>query len=423
MGVIALGLCVSTPPARAQNSRGGGQTGSGTGSGTVGGGTTTGGTGTGATTGKTTPAISNYPSETRQPQFEPRIYFLSGKVVTDDGTPPPEPVVIERVCGAVRRAEGYTDSKGRFSFQLGQNRAMLADASTSAAGADPLTSQDSDLAGFRRTGMSSAGNADVRLMGCELRASLAGYRSAAVNLSGHRALDNPDVGTLVLHRLGNVEGTTISATSLAAPKDAKKAYEKGLGAMKKQKWPEARELFQQAVDLYPKYAAAWCQLGEAFLRESNTAAARQAFSKSLEADPKFLKPYRPLASLAIQEQKWQEAADTTDKLIRLDPVDFPDALLTNAIANVNLRKLDAAEKSAREALKIDTDHQFPRAEYVLGFILADKRDYAEALQLMRSYVGRVPNAPDAAVVRQQIVQIEKASGAPPDAAAAATKQP
>ena len=42
-------------------------------------------------------------------------------------------------------------------------------------------------------------------------------------------------GTIILHRLANVEGVTISAVSLQAPKDAKKAYDKGHDLLKKKK--------------------------------------------------------------------------------------------------------------------------------------------------------------------------------------------
>ena len=65
--------------------------------------------------------------------MQSRPVFLSGKVVMEDGTPPPDAVTIERVCGGSVRPEGYTDSKGRFSFQLGQNQGMMADASMSSA--------------------------------------------------------------------------------------------------------------------------------------------------------------------------------------------------------------------------------------------------------------------------------------------------
>src|SRR5262249_8687766 len=98
------------------------------------------------------------------------------------------------------------------------------------------------------------------------RAALPGFRSDVVNLGGRRAFDNPDVGTIVLHRLANVEGVTISAVSLQAPKDAKKAYDKGHDLLKKKKIPEAEKELDKAVQIYPKYSTAWFELGR--IRES-----------------------------------------------------------------------------------------------------------------------------------------------------------
>ena len=223
------------------------------------------------------------------------------------------------------------------------------------------------------------------------------------------------MGTIILHRLGNVQGTTISATSLNAPKDARKSYEKGEEAMKKEKWPEAQKQLEKAVEIYPKYAAAWYDLGEACVKQSDSGKAHEAFAQALEADPKYLKPYLPLASLTMGEKKWQEAADTTSTLTRLDPVDYPEAWMFNAIANVHLHNLDAAEESARAAIKADTAHQFPRCEYILALILAEKQQYAAALPLMKSYVERAPNALDAEAVRKQISDIESTAGNQPAA--------
>src|SRR5262249_49151037 len=156
------------------------------------------------------------------------------------------------------RAEGYTDSKGHFSFQLGQSQGVMQDAS--------MSGTDRGIPGFgggssaaRNPGLSPSGGgfSERDLMGCDIRASLAGYRSDTVSLAGRRMFDNPDLGTIVLHRLGNVEGTTISASSLNAPKDAKKAYDKGMDFIKKKKSADAEKEFQKAVDAYPRYAVAW----------------------------------------------------------------------------------------------------------------------------------------------------------------------
>lgn len=398
---LALGLALSAEFAPAQ-SRGGGTTGGRPGAGSI----------PSPTVRTTTPTPTSRPGQ-QQPQGQPggRILFLSGKVMLDDGTAPPETVVIERVCGASHRPEAYTDTKGRFSFQLGQSQQAFSDASVDASDTTRLSGGSS---GGRTQGSGSGAplGSDPRLTGCDLRASLAGYRSEVVSLGGRRVLDDPDVGTIILHRLGNVEGATISATSLAAPKDAKKAYEKGVDSMKKQDWPGAQKQLEKAVNAYPRYAAAWYQLGTVEERQDNVPEARKAFAQAVQADPKYLRPYLPIANLALREKNWQEAADATDKLLRLDPVDLPQALVYNAIANLNLNHLDVAEKSAREAVRIDTHHEFPRAEYVLGFILGRKQDYAAAVPLMKSYVAHDPNASDIEVIRKQIVQMEQTAAAP-----------
>ena len=81
--------------------------------------------------------------------------------------------MIERSCGGMRKPEGYTDSKGRFSFQLGQNQGMMADdASVGNSQMDPLGNSSNSPFGTsgRSRGGSGFGGSDPRLMGCELRA-------------------------------------------------------------------------------------------------------------------------------------------------------------------------------------------------------------------------------------------------------------
>jgi tetratricopeptide (TPR) repeat protein len=293
----------------------------------------------------------------------PVASVLSGKVVVEDGTRPPDRVVIERDCGSGSKPVANTDTKGRFSIPLGQDKSAP----------------------------------------CEFRAVLPGYRSDVVKLSAGKT----DMGTIVLHRLSNVEGSIVSVTSRDAPNEAIKAYTKGVESMKKRKWQEAQKELEKAVGLYPKYAAAWYELGMAFASQNNLEQARKALAQSLEADSKFLKPYVPSANVAMQQGNWKEVNEITERLFRLDPVDYPMAYFLNSVANLNLGDLNAAEKSAREAVKLDTGHQLPRAEHVLGVILYNKRDYAGALQLMKSYLGRVPNASDAGAIKSQIVELEK----------------
>lgn len=356
------------------------------------------------------------PFPTDQQQRFPEIQrpiFLSGKVVMEDGTPPPEPVVIERLCSAGNaRPEGYTDSKGRFSFELGRNQGMFADASVD--NSDPLNRQggfgapgrggNTSLGGM--PGMGGGGINERDLMGCEIRANLPGYQSTVVNLSGRRMMDNPDVGTLILRRLANVEGLTFSMTSAMAPKDAKKAWEKGKEQLKKNKLAEAQKELEKAVQLYPKYAVAWYDLGTVHQQNKNFDGARKAYAESLNADSKYVMPHLQLAVLALNEQKWEEVADATEKVIKLNPVSFPQAFFFNSIANYNLQRYDEALESAQQAVKLDQKHQWPKAQHVLGVLLAMKGDNQAALENMRGYLKFSPRAGDADNVRQQISDIE-----------------
>ena len=387
----------------------------------VGGGASTGtgtSTGTGATSvpGRTTPSITNNPQPTtpNTSQGMPVPVPISGRVMVDDGTPPPETVVIERVCNGSIRAEGYTDHKGYFSIDLGMDRGVIQDASMSGGLFDDTGTRFPGQA-QTSSGMSGGAMSDQRYMNCDLRANLPGYRSQMVSLANRRAMDSPDIGTIFLHRLGNAEGRIVSAISLAAPKDARKAFEKGLDQAKKNKLDDAMKNYQKAVDVYPKYAAAWFELGKLQAAKGQADAARQSFDAAVEADPKYLNPYLELSRLALGAKNWRELADVSGRAVKLDPFDYPQQFFFNSVANYNLQNMDAAEKSAREAEKLDTEHHYPQVSHLLGVILAQRQDYTGAADEMRNYLKFAPGAQDAAIVRGQLDQLEKlsAQSAPP----------
>src|SRR5262249_41138351 len=156
-----------------------------------------------------------------------RPIYLAGIVRLPDGSVPPAAVVVERVCGGVVRPEGNTDSNGRFSFILGnQNSGVFMDASV--AGDSPTR-----VPTRQRNGLAS----------CEIRANLAGFISDSILLGFRQSSDNPNIGTIHIRPLENVQGFTFSATTAAAPKDAQKAYEKGIDQEKKEKWADAEREF------------------------------------------------------------------------------------------------------------------------------------------------------------------------------------
>ena len=344
-----------------------------------------------------------------------RPMFLQGKVVFEDGTPAPPSVLIERICSGRPIPEGYTDSKGRFSFELGRNANLIADASTSTFGRGPMDpggawgDNTGGFGGFGNQG-GVGGLSERDLAGCELRANLPGYLSTAVELTGRRIFDNPDVGTIILKKLGNVEGYTISMTSLQAPKKAKKAYESGLKEAGKKKFDKAQIELEKAVAEYPEYAEAWSSLGQIYQMQNSEEKAREAYGKAIAADGKYMQPYLKLAMLDAVKSDWRQVADTTGRVLKANPYDFPDAYFLNSMAHLNLNNHSEAEKSAREAIKMKYDQKRPQIEQILGVALANQNDFEEAMVHLKRYLELAPGADNAPVVRQQVAQIEQFVG-------------
>jgi hypothetical protein len=365
----------------------------------------------------TTPGIGNnrpqlpFPGQDQQrrnPDFDQmgnRPIFLSGRVMMEDGGAPPETVTIERLClgrgTGMPIPEGYTDSKGRFSFQVGQRMGMMPDASM---GNDTMSGSNTGMGMPGMNGRSSVTERD--LMSCELRASLPGYRSTVVTLSGRRSLDNPDVGTIVLRRLTDVTGFTTSATSLMAPKDAKKAFEKALNAMKKNKLPDAQREFETATNLHPRYAEAWFELGRLREVQKDRDGALASYQKALAADEKFVSPYLAIAGLEASQNKWPEVKTLTEKVIQLNRYDFPLAYFYGAVANYNLRDNESAEKLCKAGIEADQFHRIPKMAHLLGMLLADKQDYSAASEQLKAYLKFAPKAADVETVKKQLADIE-----------------
>jgi TolA-binding protein len=361
--------------------------------------------------GTSTPPPPTSPQPTMQPSINGRDTtmgqraFISGKVVLDDGTRISEPAAIQTICRGRRQTVAHTDSRGGFSFEFG-DRASAAMAGMSEADVDSSWTP----------GPSSGGNQrDWR--DCELQAVLPGFTSQSIDMSSKMtSFETTDVGRLVLHRIGQVEGLTISATSAMAPKEAQKAFEKGRDKANKQKFDEAQSLFEKAVQIYPRYAVAWFELGRIQLQKNEEVQARNSFEQSIAADSKYANPYRGLAELDTRQKLWEPLVKVTDQLLALNPVSFPDAWLRNALGHYYLHDFGAAEKSARQGMKVDDSHQVPKLEYLLGVILMQKQDYQEAAVHIQNYLKLATEASDVEAARKQLAEITRLTASVSDPA-------
>ena len=340
------------------------------------------------------------------------VMFLRGRIATSDSTAVPQDVMVERICNAKVRQQVYASPGGEFSMQLGTKTDTFLDASADPASPSGETRDRSEM-GIPRS----------ELRNCELRAATSGFHSSVINLVDLDTFgSNVDVGVIVVQRLAKIKGVTLSALPYQAPNDARKAYEKGLNAERKANLVNAHKYFETAVGIYPKYAIAWFHFGGVLQKENQNDAARAAFTRATAIDDRFLPPYLSLASMAFVEGNWPvllaltnhildldplNRAAVTAFIVDLDPVNCADAYFYNAVANFQLNKLEAAEKSALKAEHIALPAHFPQVHLLLGEIFARKDDQAAAISELNTYLEMAPHASNADQVRAHLAKLEK----------------
>ncbi|MGA7409411.1 MAG: tetratricopeptide repeat protein [Bryobacteraceae bacterium] len=337
-----------------------------------------------------------------------RAVYFTGKVTLEDGSAPASAVNIQKVCGGQATFVALTDATGHFNFKVGNGGQ-----GTGTADAGEGSGQAPDL--MRPWGSASQYSMPITsgLRNCMLEAVLPGFQSEKVNLALKSTMDDTRIGTIILHSLSRAGALTVSATTLKAPPNAKKAFEKGLADVKAQKWDAALHEFGTAVKIYPQFAVAWYEIGVVRQNENDPAGAHDAWKAAFEQDPMYLKPLEGLTALADRQENWVEAEKYSRAWIQLDPDDFPGAFLFNAIACARLNKMEEAERSARAGLAIDKEHRVPRLSYVLGLILLQKPALDESAQYFRAYLEMAPNAKDAGAVRQQLAKLDQAGSMVP----------
>jgi len=295
-----------------------------------------------------------------------RVPIITGQVVISDGTKLSESVQIQIVCRGRVRAELYSDTLGSFNFDLSRMGGIFA-------------SQPADASVMGQS-LDSGSEWDD----CSARAVLAGFSSDSVEFGSHiRELGVADIGKIRLRPLHDGAKTSLSISSLLAPKSARKAMDKGLVLEEQRKWPQAEQSFRKAIEIYPEYAAAWSELGRMQYVQQNFPGAHESFQRAAEIDPGYVRPYLGLTQLAMDERNWPDVVRFSDKALALDSVSYPSVWLLNATGQYNLHNYDAAETSVRNGKRADTEHRIKQFHALWMQILSARN--ADA-----AFVGQSP---------------------------------
>jgi tetratricopeptide (TPR) repeat protein len=200
---------------------------------------------------------------------------------------------------------------------------------------------------------------------------------------------------------------TATATDLAAPRKARKEYEKGARALQSGDLKEARRHLERAIAIDPCYARAQTTLGVTLAMEHSPALAEVAFNKSIKCDGMYLEAYLQLAILLNAQGKFQDSEATLRQGLRR----FPDAWQLHyqlGAAEDGMAKYEAAEEDYLRAQSANPAVP-PEFHLRLAKVYLSLKKYDKARAEMETYLRIDPSSPMAQRTRK-ILQEMKASG-------------
>jgi hypothetical protein len=321
----------------------------------------------------------------------------TGRVVMEDGSPVPSSAAVELRCTGQVRRRVRPFANGDFSVALGTDSSETPDISVPGDLVGSKVPFDS-----RPTGK-ALGGGDVgkfESSSCDLRVVLPGFQSNVIAIGPRRAMDNSEVGRLLVRRLVAPDGAVIIASTLAAPEKSRKAYEHAWTYLQMDipDYANAAKELAKAVEGAAGFAQAWNLLGRTRFAMNDAAGARDAFRRAILADPEYAEPYVQLARIEMQAGDWAETVRWASRAKQLTPYD-PDANYLSAFANFQMGDFDSAEDSALEVQRSSALDRFPVLYYILASVEARHGEFEPAAAKLRLFLQSNPDPQTTAAVK------------------------
>lgn len=191
------------------------------------------------------------------------------------------------------------------------------------------------------------------------------------------------------------------------PKNAKKAYEKGLKRASEDKPAEAAQLFEEATRIFPEYLHALNKLGEQNARMGKAAEARASYEKAIAVSPKFALAQINLGILCVMQKQFDEAIQFLEAGNRLDDT-FPMGHLNLGLAFM-LKPEPNYDRAEKELLRtVDLGKaDFAQVHLYLFNLYKRRSAWDKAVVQLEAFLKDAPLAPNAEEVRQTLTKLRK----------------
>jgi Tfp pilus assembly protein PilF len=176
------------------------------------------------------------------------------------------------------------------------------------------------------------------------------------------------------------------------PKEARKAFDRGLKFKANNESGKALESFGRAIELYPEYLQALVERGDLYVLQRQLSEATADFDRALKIDDHYGPALRGAGYCKLEKRQFAQAVDDFERSILAQPENASTYLLLG-IANLELDRREPAKQALEKALTF-TSQPMSRAHIYLANLYALEHQYREAADELRKYLDAEPVAAD-----------------------------
>lgn len=204
--------------------------------------------------------------------------------------------------------------------------------------------------------------------------------------------------------VNNAGPATVAAVDLNVPENAKREYEKSAAPLSKGQWNKAKEFILKALAIYPRFAAAYNDLGVIYARLGDRIHEREALQKAVSFNDHFSEAYVNLGKMAIADHNFPDAEGFLGKAASSDP---SNPLTLMLLANVELldKHFDQAIANCRKVHSLPHNSE-TLVHYIAARALMHENRRDEAITELRTFLVEEPSGPRAEAVRAELGQLQ-----------------
>ena len=185
----------------------------------------------------------------------------------------------------------------------------------------------------------------------------------------------------------------INASLASVPASAREAYDRALDFERNNDTGHAVESLKTAISLYANFPLALNELGVQYLKLGQAGQAAEVLWKAVQLVPEDIPPRLNYAIALLNLRQFDQAERAFRDLLKRNE-SLPTAHMYLGITLVSERKLDEAEQELLKAIA-SPSREVAQAHRYLGGIYWGEREYKKAADELEAYLKLAPNAFDA----------------------------